>query len=207
MADEPTPPNAAPPLPGSEQGEIVISPSSDPPIVADTAHDADYREDGESSRVTAQGKTNGGVFVYEERRQQTRFRSGPLPDPEMLQEYAQIYPNAPKMIFDEFKAQSSHRRDLEKLSLSNHVVLSRRGQIIGGALGAIGLTGSLVVAGLGQGWAGFGIAIGSLGSLISLFIYGQEKQKRELRQKEEIRQRIKEKIPVEDLEDVGPSKS
>jgi hypothetical protein len=86
--------------------------------------------------------------------------------------------------------------------------LATRGQYIGGALGAIGLIGSLVIAGRGQGWAGFGIALTSLGSLVSIFVYGREEQKKERLDKERLREQLRRGEPIEDLEkaDRAPGK-
>ena len=56
------------------------------------------------------------------------------------------------------------------------------------------------MAGLGYGWAGFGIAMGSLVSLISLFVYGREAQKKERNEKAELREMIAKGVPIEELE-------
>lgn len=72
-------------------------------------------------------------------------------------------------------------------------------------LGGIGLVGSLVVAGLGHGWAGFGIALTSLGSLVSIFVYGREEQKKERLEKAKIQEEIKKGQPIEKMEDANSS--
>jgi len=90
-------------------------------------------------------------------------------------------------IFEEFHAQCAHRIEMEQLRMKTTSTLALRGQMIGGILGAIGLVGSLIVAGIGHGWAGFGIALTSLGSLVSIFVYGRDQQKRERIEKQAIR--------------------
>jgi len=42
------------------------------------------------------------------------FRKGPLPPPEEMQKYENIYPGATKLLFDNFITQTNHRIDLEK---------------------------------------------------------------------------------------------
>ncbi|MGO9600875.1 MAG: hypothetical protein ACLP7Q_23080 [Isosphaeraceae bacterium] len=83
--------------------------------------------------------------------------------------------------------------------------LAIRGQVIGGILGGIGLGGSLVVAALGHGWAGFGIAMTSLVSLVTIFVYGREEQKKERLEKAKIQEEIKRGQPIEKLEDANSS--
>lgn len=91
---------------------------------------------------------------------------------------------------------------MERAVITNKNTLALRGQIIGGILGGIGLTGSLVVAGLGYGWAGFGIAMTSVSGLVTTFVVGRESQKRERLKKEELRQQIKRGEPIEELEGI-----
>ena len=102
------------------------------------------------------GPSAGVRQVYE--RRSVKVHIGPLPDPETLKELAALYPEAPKVIFEDFHAQCSHRIQMEELRMKTTSTLALRGQMIGGILGAIGLVGSLIVAGIGHGWAGWGKA-------------------------------------------------
>ena len=129
---------------------------------------------------------------------------GPLPDPETLKELAALYPEAPKVIFEDFHAQCSHRIQMEEMRMKTTSTLALRGQMIGGILGAIGLVGSLIVAGIGHGWAGFGIALTSLGSLVSIFVYGRDQQKRERIEKQAIREKIARGEPIDEIEGATP---
>ncbi|MGC8642072.1 MAG: hypothetical protein ACP5XB_19585 [Isosphaeraceae bacterium] len=52
---------------------------------------------------------------------------GPLPHPAYVREMADIYPDAPRMIFAEFQEQGSHRRKIENLVIQNRIQLSIRG--------------------------------------------------------------------------------
>ena len=59
---------------------------------------------------------------------------------------------------------------------------------------------SLIVAGIGQGWAGFGIALTSLGGLVSIFVYGRNEQMKERMGKQALRDKIAEGEPIEEIE-------
>jgi uncharacterized membrane protein len=205
MAGEPSSAENAPPTPEAQPEESVLSPPQGQAFIADTISTvtesgpaASTKPPVDTEALAAQG------FRYLRQRQETRVHIGPIPDPETLRELVEIYPNAAKIIFDEFRAQSAHRRDMERAVITVRNTALLRGQYIGGALGMIGLIGSLVVAGLGYGWAGFGIAMGSLGSLVSIFVYGREAQKKERLEKEELRERIKKEEPIEKLEGANP---
>lgn len=92
---------------------------------------------------------------------------------------------------------------MERAVITTKNRLAIRGQIIGGLLGAIGLIGSLIVAGQGHGWAGFGIALTSLVSLVSVFVIGREEQRRERAEKAALRERIRRGDPIEEVENEG----
>ena len=181
--------------------EIVLSPPSGPPIIEDTASPpgTDNYAPSESEFVGP----SAGVRQVSERRS-VKVHIGPLPDPETLKELAALYPEAPKVIFEDFHAQCSHRIEMEQLRMKTTSTLALRGQMIGGILGAIGLVGSLIVAGIGHGWAGFGIALTSLGSLVSIFVYGRDQQKRERIEKQAIREKIARGEPIDEIEGATP---
>ena len=127
--------------------EIVLSPPPGPPIIEDTASSpgTDNYAPSESEFVGL----SAGVRQVSERRS-VKVHIGPLPDRETLKELAALYPEAPKAIFEDFHAQCSHRIEMEQLRMKTTSTLALRGQMIGGILGAIGLVGSLIVAGIGQ---------------------------------------------------------
>ena len=62
----------------------------------------------------------------------TRIHSGPLPDPETLIKYNQVYHNLAKEIVEMAKKQSEHRQYLEKEQVISETKLRLRGQLIGG---------------------------------------------------------------------------
>lgn len=131
---------------------------------------------------------------------QPRAMPGRIRVPEIIQEFARIYPNAPKLIFEDFHAQSKHRRELEKSVVGHNIALGARAQLIGGALGFVGLIGSFVVIALGHDWAGVAVATGCVLGLVGTFVIGKQGQKQERIEKEEIRRRIRNRDPVAEVD-------
>ena len=62
----------------------------------------------------------------------TRIHSGPLPDPETLIKYNQVYPDLAKEIVEMAKKQSEHRQYLEREQVISETKLRLREQLIGG---------------------------------------------------------------------------
>jgi uncharacterized membrane protein len=193
-----------PPANQDEATELVLSPPSGRPIVADTAGPMiDRAPVSASHRVSSEALLAEGL-QYLSHKRETRIHQGPLPDPATLRELAEIYANAPKLIFEEFRAQSNHRREMERSTIQANIKAMLRGQVIGGLIGGAGVVGSLIIAGMGHGWAGFGIATSSLVGLVSVFVRGRQAQERERLEKERLRGRIAKGHPIEELEEVHP---
>jgi uncharacterized membrane protein len=131
---------------------------------------------------------------------QATFSTVPLPSPEALERLAQLYSDAPRIIFEEMRSQAAHRRELERSVIATKNSLAVRGQMIGGILGGVGIVGSLLVAGFGNGLAGFGIAIGSLVSLVSLFVLGRGSQQKDLESKAKVRKKMLKTENVDKIE-------
>jgi len=161
--------------------------------------DSEYRAPVESEFV---GPASGVRQIIERRR--VKVHIGPIPDPETLKELAALYSEAPRLIIEDSHAQTSHRIEMETMRMKTASTLALRGQLIGGSLGAIGLVGSLIVAGIGQGWAGFGIALTSLGGLVSIFVYGRNQQTKERIGKQALRDKMAEGEPIDEIERSSP---
>ena len=95
--------------------------------------------------------------------------SGPLPPPEILEKYKEIYPDAPAIIFDTFKKQSEHRMSLEKKVINAGSLNS--------TLGIIFLLYNKIDL------PGYTTLIFGLGSLVGIFIYGKKSNKAERTQR------------------------
>lgn len=113
----------------------------------------------------------------------SHVRSGPLPDPQELAAYQQIIPEMPQVLLDEYKAQGAHRRRLETRVVTNNVIQSYFGLLIGGCIGVLGVWGATQVMLAGFQVAGGAGLLMSLGSLVGVFVYGKRQQATELTDK------------------------
>jgi uncharacterized membrane protein len=162
---------------------------------------ADTASPGVASRGYQQTAPKVTASVHYSETYQATFNTVPIPSPDAMERLAQLYPDAPRIIFEEMQAQASHRRELEKSVVTTKNALAVRGQVIGGMLGGIGIVGSLIVAALGNGLAGFGIAIGSLVSLVSIFVLGRSAQQKNLQEKSKTRDQIGASKPIEVIDE------
>jgi uncharacterized membrane protein len=103
--------------------------------------------------------------------QQSSFR-GPLPHPEHLREYADIYPDAPRIIFGMAERQSDHRQGLEKYALRHSTIRAYGGLVAGVIVALAGLAAAVVVAIYASAVAGAVIGTFDLASLVGVFVYG-----------------------------------
>lgn len=71
---------------------------------------------------------------------------GPTPPPEILREYAELYPDAPRIIFESFERQGIHRREMEARYMRHAVMRSYLGLLSGTVicLACLGLGGGLL---------------------------------------------------------------
>lgn len=111
--------------------------------------------------------------------------SGPLPPPEILEKYDQVYPGAAKIILDAFQSQGEHRQSLERTVVRQGSRDSLVGLICAFIIGmATILSGAYCII-IGQAFAGAFIGGSGLTGLVGTFIYGsrERRQEREWRAK------------------------
>ena len=111
--------------------------------------------------------------------QQSVTFSGPLPPPEILRQFDNVVPGAAERIIKMAENQSSHRMELEKKVIESDVTRSRWGQILGFIIAILGLLVSAVVAIYGSAIAGGIIGVGTLASLVGVFMYGSKTRSKE----------------------------
>lgn len=126
----------------------------------------------------------------------TESFSGPLPPPSMFSEYEKILPGAADRIFTLAEGESLHRRSMQERALDSSVDYGRRGQNFGLFMGLSGIFSGLVIVALGTIFssgtnsmvalaAGTLLSGGSLATIVSKFIDGPKKEKRQSSTKEE----------------------
>ena len=111
--------------------------------------------------------------------QQSVSFSGPLPHPDILKKFDDVYPGAAKIIVDMAKGQSEHRQDLEKNVIASDIKNSRLGLYFGFLIGMTGIIAGAIIVFSGQVIAGEIFSAISLGSLVSTFVYGSQGRKKE----------------------------
>ena len=109
--------------------------------------------------------------------------SGPLPHPEILQQYEHIYPGAAKSIFDDFLQESAHRRQLERKVVGADAFGKISGAVSSALIGLLGVSGGLWLLHEGRSLAGLGSVLATLASLLSVYLYQQRRTDAEEEQK------------------------
>ena len=107
----------------------------------------------------------------------TRIHSGPLPDPETLIKYNQVYPDLAKEIVEMTKKQSEHRQYLEREQVISETKLRLRGQLIGGCAIVILIILGFVLILNDKNIAGASAVIIALIGIIYSISYGKNKDK------------------------------
>lgn len=113
--------------------------------------------------------------------------SGPLPPPQTLAQFEQIYPGSAKMIMDSFHNQTIHRQELEKLAIGSNLEKEKRGQHYGLIIGILGILCGTTCILLGHDTAGATIIGADLLSLVSVFVLGKARQTKDLKKKDNIK--------------------
>jgi uncharacterized membrane protein len=126
-----------------------------------------------SNNSPDQHKSNAVVL------RQSQSFSGPLPPPEMLRKFDEVVPGAAERIIKMAEEQSAHRKDLEKKVIESDISRSKWGQVLGFIIAVAGLAFSALIAIYGSAIAGGIIGIGTLASLVGVFMYGSSSRSKE----------------------------
>ena len=105
--------------------------------------------------------------------------SGPLPPPEILRKFDEVVPGAAERIIKMAEDQSIHRKELEKKVIDSDIARSKWGQILGFVIAIAGLVVSAIVVVYGSAIAGGIIGVGTLASLVGVFMYGSKTRSEE----------------------------
>lgn len=110
--------------------------------------------------------------------------SGPLPHPEILAKYEQVYHGAAERIFNMAEEQSKHRRDMESETLKLAARDSSRGTIFGFIIAIIGIISGLIIVYLNPASTANAIGVslvsgGSLVTIIQTFVTASKRKAKE----------------------------
>jgi uncharacterized membrane protein len=109
--------------------------------------------------------------------------SGPLPPPEALQRYDQIFPGAADRIIKMAESQHEHRQKLEKTVVESNSFSQKVGLILGFVVAMTAIVGGIWLAHEGKSGSGVTAIIAALAALVGVFVYGKIEQRRELAEK------------------------
>lgn len=130
-----------------------------------------------NSNLPSQSSQDGNGVVV--RQNSTQIFSGPLPYPEILKKFDEVVPGAAERIIKMAEDQSIHRKELEKKVINSDIARSKWGQILGFVISVIGLLAAALIAIYGNAVAGGIIGVGTLASLVSVFMYGSRVRSKE----------------------------
>lgn len=108
--------------------------------------------------------------------------SGPLPPPKVLEDYNRIVPGAANRILILAEKQSEHRRHIEAMFGETEVRNSRLGILCGLLVGLSGIAAATIIAVYGNPRAGVGMGLLTLGSLVSIFVYGSRSRRKQMQE-------------------------
>ena len=106
--------------------------------------------------------------------QVTEQFSGPLPPPDVLERYNQVVPDAANRIIAMAEQETGHRRNMERLIISNEYQEAKMGQTCAVIIGSLAIISGATISVLGAQLAG--AAIGGCGviGLVSVFVLGRK---------------------------------
>lgn len=107
-----------------------------------------------------------------------QFR-GPLPPPQILEEYDKIVPGSAERILKMAEEQQKHRFKIENKVATIESITSICGIVAGFILGMTTVIGGIVVAMSGKEWSGFALGGTGLAALVGVFVYGTQSRRKE----------------------------
>lgn len=109
--------------------------------------------------------------------------SGPLPRPDILKQYSDVFPDCPRRIVEMAEKQANHRRELEKKALFSGANRELFGQVSALIITLAAIASGTYLTTQGRSVEGVAEILGALGSLVWIFIRGKRTQNKELAEK------------------------
>lgn len=108
---------------------------------------------------------------------------GPIPPPSLLKEFDSVIPNGADRIMTMAEKQLEHRIDLESKVVSANNRDSFLGVIFAGSLGLIAVVGGIYLILKDKNIQGFVLMLGTIGTLVSVYIRSTKKDEQDLNNK------------------------
>ncbi len=109
--------------------------------------------------------------------------SGPIPPPDLLQRFDEVFPGAAKQILGEFVQESSHRRAMERKVVSAESFKEVAGSLFAGLIGLSGVGGGIWLAHEGRATGGLSSILATLASLVGVYLYQTRRSDTERRER------------------------
>jgi uncharacterized membrane protein len=126
-----------------------------------------------------QGLTDRSGQVTSLQASYSEYFAGPIPPPSLLARYNDIVPNGAERILAMAERQSQHRETIESQVVTGNIDSQKRGTIFGFILALVTILGGFALVYAGKDTSGMAAIIGSLVSLVSVFVYARHKQAKE----------------------------
>jgi uncharacterized membrane protein len=107
-----------------------------------------------------------------------RSFQGPVPSPEDLAQYERALPGCADRLISLTERQSAHRQSMQRHMVQSDTSLRARGQVFAFVIAMTAIIGSIVLIAVDKDIAGFVTLIGTLGTLLSVFVYTQVRRSR-----------------------------
>ena len=101
--------------------------------------------------------------------------SGPIPPPDLLQRFDEVYPGAAQQILEDFVQESAHRRAMERKVVGAESFKEVFGSIFAGLIGLTGVGGGIWLAHEGRSTGGLSAIFATLASLVGVYLYQTRK--------------------------------
>jgi len=111
--------------------------------------------------------------------------SGPIPPPEILEQYNRVVPNGAERIFAMAERQQEHRLFIEKEVVGSNILNEKRGIVCGLIIALIGLICATICALHGAQTTACVIGGATVTSLVGAFLYGRHSRQKDLAKKAE----------------------
>jgi uncharacterized membrane protein len=109
--------------------------------------------------------------------------TGPIPPPGMLVKYNEAFPGAAERIVAMAERQSAHRENMETTVVTAGARSQTRGSWFAFIIAMTAILGGVYLIKLGKSAEGLSAIVGSLAALTAVFVYGKNKQGKELKDK------------------------
>lgn len=101
----------------------------------------------------------------------------------ILERYAALYPQAPKIIFEGFREQGAHRRSIEAFAVRSNARRADKGLYAGFIVAMAFLVTSTFLIINGHSWEGTILGAVDVVALVSVFVYESQQQRQERERK------------------------